>query len=356
MLGLIFIGDLIYCPYLNKYEKILKESRVEYEVLYWNRSNLKGDCASGRYLGYNKASELKKSPVFKIKDFWNFRRWLKNIISQKNYEKIILLSSLSGILLYDVVLKKYRRNYIFDIRDYSYEKIGLYYLMEKKLIENSWFTTISSKEFQSFLPKSNRYLYTHNMEIEPFDRKRIFLKRKKEKLNFVWLGALRYFNHQAKIIEKLDQDGRFNIIFHGTGPEKQLFENFVQERKLRNVKFTGRYNNADKEKLLEEADIINNSYETSMETKYAVSNKFYDGIQYHIPQLVECNSYKARLIEQYPVGIAIDVSEAGFSEKLYEYYESMKEDKFNQACDDLLQRFLLEENYCIKKIKEFILP
>lgn len=353
MIGLVFIGDLIYCPYLEKYEKLLNEKNIEYEILYWHRAVEKEE-RNERYIGFIKQSKLNKFKIFKLKDFLEFRKWLKNEIIKKNYSKLILLSSLSGILIFDLIDKKYKGKYLFDIRDYSYEKIKLYYFLEKRIIRYSALTTISSKGFLKFLPKNENYIFTHNISLMDCGQKKKFIKTFHKKINFVWIGAVRYFEHQSKIIEKLDRDGRFNIIFHGSGSELELFRSFVKKRNLKNVSFTGSYCNTNKGKILEKADILNNSYTMKLGTKYALSNKFYDGIIYHIPQLVECDCYKAELLKKYPIGIGLDINDEYFAEKLYRYYNNINENEFNKTCEKLLEEILSEEKKCMLKIEKFI--
>lgn len=353
MIGLIFIGDLLYCPYIEKYEKILNEKGKEYEILYWERGGL-DEKKDYRYVGFKKQSHLNKSKILKLKDFFQFRKWLKSKICKKKYEKLILLSSLSGMLIFDLICKEYQGHYLYDIRDYSYEKIKLYYLIEKSVIQNSALTTISSKGFMKFLPLNEKYIFTHNILLDDCQQTKRFVKKNKKKLNFVWMGAVRYFEYQSKIVEKLDKDGRFNIIFHGTGSELELFKNFVMQKKMNNVQFTGIYQNTDKKRLLDEADILNNSYTIKLGTKYAISNKFYDGMIYHIPQLVECKSYKAEILELFPIGIALNVEDEHFADKLFEYYNNINEDEFNSACEILLNQVVTEEKQCIQAIKNFI--
>ena len=57
------------------------------------------------------------------------------------------------MLLFDLLLFKYKNNYILDIRDPSYEKFKLFNQILKKIICSSYFTTISSEGFLEFLPK-----------------------------------------------------------------------------------------------------------------------------------------------------------------------------------------------------------
>lgn len=351
MIGIIFVGDLKYCPYLKKYEDILKKDSMEYEVLFWNRSNTRYDCK--RYIPYNRYSVLKKSKIRKLKDFMFFRRWLIRMLDKRRYEKLIILSTLSGMLIAEKLIREYSGKYLFDIRDYSYERILPFFLEEKRVIEAAALTVISSKGFCSFLPKNKDYVLLHNVSGYDEEVNRKFRSANGKMINVVWLGVVRYFQQQSELIRKLSQDGRFRLLFYGDGTELLKFKSYVRQNSLKNVYFYGSYDNADKAALLKKADIINNCYTVNMETKYAVSNKFYDGIFYHIPQIVEPGTFKAKLAEKYGVGIALDPKEPLFSERLYEYYCGIEEDRFNDSCNKLKKQFLWEEKQSMTVIRGF---
>lgn len=352
MVGVVFVGDLRYCPYLKKYEKLIEECGLQYEVLFWNRSDIVYD--SEKYISYNRHSELKKNKLLKVKDFYHFRKWLLEKLREKKYNKLIILSTLSGMLIAEKLICSYPHKYILDIRDYSYERILPFFVEEKRIIERSAFTTISSRGFCAFLPPDYPYVLSHNIS-ECTEVPELRFKKKNEKvLNVVWLGTIRYIGQQAELMKKLSHDGRFRILYYGDGPELDMFKDFADRNCLKNVFFYGAYNNEDKAKLLEEADIINNCYAVNMETKYAVSNKFYDGIFYHIPQLVEPKTFKAKMASKYGIGVALDPLEDSFSEKLYRYYSQIDEDKFNNFCDNLKKKFLKEELHNTKMIKNFL--
>lgn len=352
MLALIFIGDLLYCPYIRKYEEILQQEKVDYEVLYWNRSGF--ETENNRYIGYQMPSKLKKSKISKLFDFLKYRNWLVKRIQNKSYDRLILLSSLTGVMLLPQLLSKYKNNYIFDIRDYSYEKNVLFYYAEKIVIDNSRFTTLSSKGFNSFLPKSSKYIYTHNMDLNDMKQTYSMRKNNSGRLRFVWMGSVRYLEHQKHIIDKLDADGRFDIIFHGIGPELDMFKKCAEEHGWKNVVFTGKYSEEDKTELLMDADILNNSYLIKMGTKYAVSNKFYDGLIFKVPQLVEKDSYKENIIGKTNIGIALHIQDVDFAEKLFQYYQNIDVSAFNEECDSLLQQYKTEEENCIEKIRKYV--
>lgn len=361
MIGIIFIGNLKYCPYLSKYTEILEKMNMEYQVLFWDReANDESANYPENYIGYNKKSKLKKNKFLKILDFIIFKIWVNKKIVQSNYSGLILLSTLSGMIVYNTLMKKYKNKYIFDIRDYSYEKIGLFFKLEKNIIHNSFTTILSSEGFKEFLPKGYNYIISHNFLYNDLNFKKNKFKIEKkygDTLNLVWLGSVRYANHQKKILNNLKNDKRFNIIYHGSGPDLKEMISYCKNEQILNVIFTGAYKNTEKNKLLLKADLLNNSYGTNAEEniKYALANKYYDGIIFKIPQLVEYKSYKQYLVDSQKIGISIDISDELFADNLYNYYFNIKEDEFNENCDFLLDKVLKEDKNYLKIIEGFVI-
>jgi len=356
MIGIIFIGNIEYCPYLKKYEQILQKDSIKYEVLFWNR-NASSKKYPANYIFFNLNSGLSKSRFLKLFDFISFRNWLIDTIKNKRYTKLILLSTLSGIIIQQLINKKYQNKYIFDIRDYSYENIKLYKKIEDRLIKNSFFTCISSEGFKNFLPKNNSYLTVHNFNCEDLKYHKEFKKKSTgSKLNLVFIGAMRYFNHQSKIIDKLKNNDKFNLIYHGSGAELHKYKKYCEKSSIANIVFTGQYDNSGKYNLLKDADILNNSYDINkfMEVRYLISNKYYDGIIFGIPQLVEPKTYKCEKVEKNYLGIGIDINDSQFADELYEYYFSIDEEKLNQNCYTELKIVVQEDAHYTEMIKKFI--
>lgn len=353
MIALVFCGDLKYCPYISRYIERLENSKVDYKVYFWNRGKFSLDLDE-HYIYFDESSDLNSGKFHKLFDFVIFRNWLIKKLKENHHEKIIVLSTLTGVFLGGFLYKRKVR-YVFDIRDYSYEHIKLFYSIEKKIIENSDFTTISSKGFKAFLPK-HEYVIAHN-----FNRIDIVegtkFKRTSGPINFVWNGVVRYFEFQKAYLNALKNDSRFNIIFHGDGPELDKYKQYCYLNEFNNVVFTGSYNNLDKPKLLENANILNNCYGYTIgagnKLKYAVSNRFYDGIIYHIPQLVEPNGYKTEWAEKAGLGVAY-FPDDGFADKLYKYYQSINADEFDNACQNEIERVINEDDTYIRMIDRFI--
>lgn len=356
MIGIIHVGDVKNSPYLEKYIKILEENNEKYDVIFWDRENKDLEYPSN-YLFFKKKMEYKKKPIMKVLDFIQFAAWVNKTIKHNKYDKLIVVLTLSGIFLANTLLRNYSNKYIFDIRDYSYEGINLFYNIEKKIISNSYFTCISSYGFKEFLPKNYPYVMAHNFNYNDLQYKKSFKKKERgSSLNLVWNGGIRYFEHQSQIIDKLKNDKRFNIIYHGTGSEIELFKKFCNENRIENVTFTGAYQNLDKYKLLYDADILNNSYgsKNQSKVKYAIANKYYDGLIFGIPQLIETGTYKHKRVEDKGVGIGLDVSNPNFGDQLYEYYFNLNEEEFNENCDQEINNVIKEDKFYLEKIKEFI--
>lgn len=356
MVGIIFIADVKYCPYLGKYTEVLEQQNREYEVLFWNRGNEKKEYPPN-FISFNMNSKLDKHPLLKGLDFVKFKCWIDQQIKKRKYEKLIILSTLSGMLVSNILTKKYEGKYIFDIRDYSYENNKFFYNIEKNLIKKSFFTSISSDGFKEFLPGDQTYLTVHNFNNYDLPFRRKFKKKNRgDTLNIVFIGGVRYFSHQVKIINHLKNDTRFNLFYHGSGVELNKFVDYCKDEKIKNIRFTGEYDNSEKYKLLEGADILNNSYKDAkaMEILYAISNKFYDGLIFGIPQLVETNTYKHKKVEELGVGIGLDEEDVNFADKLYKYYFDIDERIFNRSCEDALSSIIEDDNSYKEKIKQFL--
>lgn len=353
MIALVFCGDLKYCPYIKRYIERLEEKNVEYKVYFWNRGDFTLNLPEN-YVYYGAASELSKSKWKKAFNFIAFRNWITNKIKNERPDGIIALSTLTGVILGKTLYSRPGK-YIFDIRDYSYEHIAPFYAIEKRVIKHSAFTAISSKGFQEFLPKWS-YVIAHNFNRNDINEGTSFVKSKGT-IRFVWNGVVRYFDYQRQYLDALKNDSRFEIVFHGDGPELNLYQKYCRDNGFTNVLFTGSYDNSEKSELLKGADILNNCYgyltNAGNKLKYAVSNRFYDGIIYHIPQLVEPDGFKPQWAKSAGVGINIAAGE-GFADSLYEYYQNIDEASFDSACDKALDTVIAEDNEYINRIDAFI--
>lgn len=351
MISIIFCGDLRYCPYLPRYTERMERADCAYEVLFWNRAGLKLELPDN-YFFYDSASDEAAGKGKKARDFFGFKRWLNDSIRKSKPDGLILLSTLSGVLCVDI-LKKYTGRYIFDIRDYSYEHIAPFRYVEQGVIKKSYFTAISSRGFQHFLPEYD-YVIAHNFNRNEILPGKAFVKRDCPLL-LVWNGTVRFFDHQKGYLDALKNDPRFQLVYHGAGTDLATYRAYCQREHIENVVFTGPYDNKNKPLLLQDAAILNNSYggRSGDQLRFAISNRYYDGLIYRIPQLVEAGGYKGSIVESAGLGLAQDVCQ-GFADRLYQFYESLDEERFNASCEQTLRTVIREDDIFNERIDWFI--
>lgn len=353
MIALVFCGDLKYCPYINRYIERIENAGKDYIVYFWNRSGFDLNL-DDHFVYFNEKAALTSSKVRKIIDFFKFRVWVISKLKKNNCDSIIALSTLTGVLLGNYLYTK-KGTYVYDIRDYSYEHILPFFMIESKVIKNSAFTAISSPGFKAFLPE-HPYVIAHN-----FNRNEVIDNTKFVKtdgiINFVWNGMVRYFEFQKNYLDALKNDSRFNLVFHGDGPELNKFKQYCETNGFTNVTFTGAYNNKDKINILKSAHILNNCYGythgAGNKLKYAVSNRFYDGMIHHIPQLIEPEGFKSSWANNSGLGVSF-LPDEQFADKLFNYYKSIDENLFDTICAKELKKVLADDDVYIKMIDDFI--
>lgn len=351
MITIIFCGDLQYCPYLKRYSERLDSKKIEYEVLFWNRSGSELNIERN-YKYYNRPSKEDKNKAQKLMDFIGFRKWIKSQLNASHPSALIFLSTLTGVLLYDVA-EKYSQKYIFDIRDYSYENIPIFQKAEDRIIQNSMFTVISSKGFLNFLPDYD-YIIAHNFNRNEINRDYEF-KKHKPPLKIIWNGTIRFFDYQKRYLDIFKNDSRFRLIYHGSGVDLEQFKDYCANENIENVEFTGPYNNQDKYNLISQAAYLNNCYggRSGDQLKYAISNRYYDGLIAHIPQIVESDGYKAEKVKEQSVGLVVEPSHE-LPDKLFNYYINIDKEDFDEKCASTLEDIIREDDKYIKMIDSFI--
>ena len=162
---IITYDEYINIPYVKDYEKLLRNNGIEYDFIFWNRSG-------GHIIAYNgdaKAHtfnwQTKKSKLSKLLPFLLWSGFARKVLRKYDYDFLIVCTTIPAILLADVLLKKYKKKFLLDIRDFTYENISIYKALEKKLIAIAGMIIISSKGFLTWLPEDADYVYTHNLTL-----------------------------------------------------------------------------------------------------------------------------------------------------------------------------------------------
>jgi len=160
---IIAYDEYINIPYVKGYEKLLRLNQIEYEFILWNRS---GDSIATETdnPAHVFSWRTRKSKISKLLPFFFWSIFTRKVLKKNEYDFLIICTTVPAVLLFDVLTQKYNKRFLLDIRDFSYENIGFYKMMVKKLTQASGMTTISSKGFYEWLPcAKDVYVLTHNI-------------------------------------------------------------------------------------------------------------------------------------------------------------------------------------------------
>lgn len=122
---IVTMGNIYLVPYLQTYTNKINSP---ISIIYWDRANLNETDDKNTLYRFQHGF---KSKVEKVQGYLKYRSFVKKILSEQNYDIVIFLQTLSGLLLSDFLLKKYKNKYIIDVRDYTYEHNKVIFNIEK---------------------------------------------------------------------------------------------------------------------------------------------------------------------------------------------------------------------------------
>ena len=286
-----------YMPYLNFYTDNLDRSN-DIHILYWNRDlkseNLDGfQFASLHEYKYQLSDE--DNYAKKAIAFFKYRRYAKKVIEEEHFDFIIVLHTLPAVLLFSILTKSFKNQYILDYRDSTYERFSLFQKSINTLVAEARYVFVSSDGFRRYLPGefSNKIFTSHNLLEDSMNHRYDKMKygTSYEKVRVAFWGFIRHRDLNYQIIRQFGNDDRFELHYYGREQETALaLKEFVSKSEYKNVFFHGEYVPEDRYQFILNTDLIHNIYYDG-NTMLAMGNKYYDGIIFGIPQLCMQGSF-----------------------------------------------------------------
>ena len=354
MVGIIMIGEIQLAPFSKKYIKIMEEKNVPYEIIHWNRYGTVYEDDINYRTHYERIDRY-VSLFSKVKPFLHFRKFVKKIIKEQKYDKLIVLTTQTAVVLFDVVLsRKYKNKYFFDYRDTSYEYFSFYRRFINKIILNSYATCISSPGFKQYLTNKKELIIAHNFQDKYYNERvlKCALSQKEGKIVIGYIGYLREYEYLKRFLDIFGSDERFEFHIHGGGDcEDKLRQD---ARKYNNIFVHGTYKEEEKMDIVKSFDMICYNYPYSFVNYPAVANKFYDSMICKKPMFGNIRTFSGELIEKYGLGISLDENDTEITKKIYNYFETFDREEFEKNCEDFLLNVINDDKKYIDKINEFI--
>lgn len=356
---LLGFGKIAYMPYMNLYLDNIIDDKVEFDLIYWNRDGrpdveipLRIRCS------YMFEAHLEEQIPFreKIKYFYNYRKFVLNILKHNSYDKIIVLHTTPGLTLLDYLIRHYKGRYLLDFRDISYEYIPIYRSLVGALAKNSKVVLVSSSAFRKFLPKKIPAYTVHNYLNDSLNYRRIrFVRDRKRKIIRIrYWGLIRQAAVNEKMMNIFGNDTRFELHYHGrmqqAGREMELY---ARQKNYRNIFFHGTYMPKERYEFALNTDILHNVYDIDPTTGNAMGNKYYDGIIFGIPQICAKGSHMGDTIEREDVGFTIDLNDTTVANRVWNYYQALNWNEFDENCDLALNEKIAEQKDTVNIIRKF---
>lgn len=318
-IAIILFNNIKYCPYALTYIKLLENKNYDLNIYYFDRER-------ENYRDFKTFPVLWNSKNNKLSNFLYFKKQMINLLSECQYDYVIVLTTMPGILLSHFLKKFYNKKYILDIRDYTYENNIVYKMIEKSLIKNSLLTTISSNGFKHFLPKYD-YLISHNSNYNFDDNSNLPYIKRNGKIIVAYIGSISYKENCKLLINLIEKDTRFCFYFYGNETGNSEIQELIKIINNDRIKFFGPYSPEEKDEIIKSSDILFNVYgNDSNLVKYALSNKLYDCFYYKKPILTSPNTYMSKCANDYSFDIYDDTRDLN---DLYNWYISINDYKMN---------------------------
>ncbi|MFW7402918.1 hypothetical protein ACODG4_08705 [Vagococcus fluvialis] len=335
-------SNIKHMSLISLYTSQLEKYKIPYDIIYFDKYGIDEKInAQSKYKLYFQVNR-EWSLLKKLNQYLRFRKTAKKIIKKNNYDFLIVWGTHTTFLFADYLFIHYRKRYCLNIRDYFHEKRKLFYLVHKIMITNSSFSTISSLGFLKFLPKFD-YKVVHSLNDN--------LKKMKEKsgiatidnyspIIITFIGYVRFFDTDKKLIDELGNDQRFILKFIGEGA--QYLQPYVDKQQIKNVVCIAGFNIDETVELLNDANIINNLYgKNNIALDTAISIKFYYSIMKKIPILTFRDTYISELSRQLGIGISIDEIE-GSADDIFNQYNRLLESDLSIISENFLEKVEME--------------
>lgn len=356
---LISFCNIYILPYAKLYINTILNSGAECHLIYWDRDAVNG--ANDKFEGCVKFCYQNKilsvsSIKDKIKGYIGARRFVLKLLSTNNYDGIIFLQTHTAVACESILKKKYAGKYLVDIRDYTLENWFLYKNLEKKVINNSYATVISSPAYSKFLPKHD-YVVAHNFSPFPEEivekNKAVNVTKRVDPIQISFVGTIRFIEMDKKILRLFANDNRFKINYFGTGSE--VLRDFCRKENITNTEFYGSFSPDMTPLFYQKTDLINNLYGNHTPfLDYALSNKLYHAAQLYIPILVCPDTYMEEVCNRYNMGFVFDVEDPKSKENLYRWYCNLDREILIKGCDTFISSVIEENRSFNQLIAEFV--
>lgn len=326
---------------VSLYTDLLRQNNMDFDLVYMDKYGEEEEFTCSKIYRYINITRKYQPKLFSIRilnihKYLSFIPFAKKVIVENNYDFIIVWGEIAALLFADFLSSKYKGKYCLNIRDYCFNKIRYVNNRLVQAIDSAVFTTISSDGFRKFLPKRD-YLMVHSLNTTVLKSCNPRNQLATDPISIGFVGYVRFFEVNRKILDIFKNDDRFKICFYGS--MANVLKEYALKNNIRNVDFVDSFPVRKTAEYLSKIDLMNNLYGhgvISLDT--ALSIKLYHSVYNRIPVLVCPGTYGEEIVNQYHIGYVIKEYSENLKEKLYQWYKNLDFDYFDTGCKKFLDK------------------
>ena len=337
---LIGAASLAESPYIQNYINILNKNNIQFDFLYWNRKAEATDMNPSNFYSYDEQIDNGLPYWRKFLRMRRYASYVKSFVSACKYKLIVVFTIQNAIFLQKYLVRSYKYQYVFDIRDYS-PFCGSRFFKDTilRLIKFSKFNVISSAGFLNWLPsEASEYIVNHNTEISLLDKAcdEVSDLRCKKEIKILTIGQLRDAKTNLSLIEAFADKKRYSLLFSGYGNALPVLEQYVKNKNITNVYFTGRYKKEEELSIVNSCDLVNVFLPNNINSNTLMTNRFYNAAICGKPIIVNGKCYQEQVCDKFKLGVAISNQNEIFS-SIERYINSFDILKYSEGRNHFLK-------------------
>lgn len=351
-IGIIIANNLWFCPYVKIYTHLLDKHGITYDIISWNRYGQKEDAIQFNYEPHG------RNPLLSIYSRITYCRFIKKVVKDQGYEKLIIFGSTTAIFLSGFLKTYYYKKYIFDYRDLSIEQKSIFARPFKTVLKNSYINVISSPGFLKYLPKQFEYVLSHNFNIDDVIialTNETGLNKDCKSIDVLTIGGIRDYESNIQVIDAIANQKGFSLRFVGKGPSSADLEAYAKQLNAKNISFRGYYEKDEEASIVSSCTFMNIFYPRKPSHDAALSNRFYNSLIYKKPMITTANTTQGDYSAQYNVGVAVnDCTDLPL--KLLTFLKETNSETYRNQCNALLTSFVNDYNKWETSVLDFLKP
>lgn len=322
---------------ISLYTNYLEKNNIPYDIIYMDKYGEKEQIGAQKIYRFVNVIEQSWSRKKKIIRYFRFYGYAKKILEKNKYDRIIVWNDVAITMFGKYLAKHWHKKYCLNIRDYNGENKWYIFNIFKHAIKEAAFTTISSEGFKVFLPPNDYIsLYSYNAELLKEIMPRTDIREKGKPIRISFIGSVRFFDQNKRLVDAFKNDERFELHYHGTNAE--IIEQYASQIGATNVRCSGTFPISQTTRFLEESDIINNVFgDNTVGVRTLTSIRLFHAAYMRVPILVTDGTYMQELIEKYKIGFSIKDIDNELPNAIYNWYVSLDHKELEKGCVVLLE-------------------